>query len=99
MNTQICTMAQRSQETDPGIITHGGIDESDYLRALPPDQSWEAVFKQIVDSAKGFYISDIYLQIIFEEEMTPFIVGEKSAEETAAILQSRVGIYVAERAS
>ncbi|MDD3960096.1 MAG: extracellular solute-binding protein [Oscillospiraceae bacterium] len=99
MNTQIRTIAQRSQETDPGTIIHGGIDESDYLRALPPDQSWEAVFKQIVDSAKGFYISDIYLQIIFEEEMTPFIVGEKSAEETAAILQSRVGIYVAERAS
>lgn len=99
MNTQIRTIAQRSQETDPGIITHGGIDESDYLRALPPDQSWEAVFKQIVDSAKGFYISDLYLQIIFEEEMTPFIVGEKSAEETAAILQSRVGIYVAERTS
>jgi len=31
--------------------------------------------------------------------MIPFIVGEKTAEETAAILQSRVGIYVAERAS
>ncbi|NLW89874.1 MAG: extracellular solute-binding protein [Clostridiaceae bacterium] len=99
MNTQIRTMAQRSQETDSGIITRGGINESDYLRPFPTDQSWEAGFKQIIDSAKGFYIPDLYLQIIFDEEMIPFIVGEKTAEETAAILQSRVGIYVAERAS
>ncbi|MBN1891930.1 MAG: extracellular solute-binding protein [Clostridiales bacterium] len=99
LDAQINTMAQRSQETDSGTIIHGGILESDYLRALPPDRSWEAVFKQIVDSAKGFYIPDIYLQIIFEEEMTPFVLGEKTAEETAAILQSRIGIYVAEKAS
>lgn len=101
MDAQIRSMSPGSPENDNGstIVVHGSTTESDYLRPFPNDQSWEKEFKEILLSASGFYIQDYYLQQIFYEEMVLFETGEKSAEATAVNLQSRIGIYIAERAS
>ncbi|MDR0862408.1 MAG: extracellular solute-binding protein [Oscillospiraceae bacterium] len=55
-------------------------------------------FLGIITSAKRMLStgSNEQIQNIINEETGPFIAGQKTAEETARIIQSRVGLYVSE---
>ncbi|MDR2615290.1 MAG: hypothetical protein LBC28_01795, partial [Oscillospiraceae bacterium] len=51
----------------------------------------------LIASAEGLARRDNFINIIVTEEAAPFFAGQKSAEEAAKIIQSRVSLYVAER--
>ena len=98
MDAQIRSMSPLAiKENGDSIDIVGGIEESDYVRDYPLDQTWETAFREVIISARGFYITDFYVQLIFEEEIKPFVEGERTAEDVAKILQSRIGLYIAER--
>ena len=52
--------------------------------------------KKIYESATGAIFYDEKILEIIREEIEPFFEGQKTAEEVANIIQSRVGIYLAE---
>ncbi len=53
--------------------------------------------KEIIDSVNSVEIYDDELMNILDEEISSFYNGTKSVDEVVNILQSRVGIYLAER--
>lgn len=52
----------------------------------------------LLDSLKTNTISDSVVQSIVQEESAAFLAGDKTAEETAKLIQSRVQLYVGEQA-
>ena len=55
-----------------------------------------AEFLAIVEKADELQYMDTAVQKIIEEEVAPYFQGQKSAEEVADIIQSRVDIYLKE---
>ena len=91
--------ANRYEESLNTITSHGSTssDSADaILRPYPPDGSWESQFREIIFSADGFYIQDWFIYAIVEEELQHYLFGEKSADETAEIIHSRISNYLAE---
>lgn len=91
--------ANRYEESLNTITSHGSTssDSADaILRPYPPDGSWESQFREIILSADGFYIQDWFIYAIVEEELQHYLFGEKSADETAEIIHSRISNYLAE---
>ena len=54
-------------------------------------------FMALLDRVEIFYQHDPVVLDIIMKECEPFLAGERSAEETAALIQSRMQIYVAEQ--
>jgi hypothetical protein len=55
-----------------------------------------AEFLAIVEKADELLYMDTAVQKIIEEEVAPYFRGQKSVEEVADIIQSRVDIYLKE---
>lgn len=55
-----------------------------------------AEFLAIVEKADELQYQDTAIQKIIEEEVAPYFAGQKSVEEVADIIQSRVDIYLKE---
>jgi hypothetical protein len=51
----------------------------------------------LIENASQKRIWDSQIESIVQEEVTAFFTGDKSAEETAKIIQNRVSIYLAEQ--
>lgn len=52
--------------------------------------------KELLEAAKPVKDSDNLVMAIIEEEVQAFYAGQKSAEDVAKIIQSRVQLYVDE---
>jgi multiple sugar transport system substrate-binding protein len=52
---------------------------------------------QLIKNASQKRIWDSQIESIVQEEVTAFFTGDKSAEETAKIIQNRVSIYLSEQ--
>jgi hypothetical protein len=52
---------------------------------------------QLIKNASQKRIWDSQMESIVQEEVTAFFTGDKSAEETAKIIQNRVSIYLSEQ--
>lgn len=71
-----------------------------YTIEIKPIHKKEAeVIRSLVERIGTCVSYDVIIQDIFaivQEEMEAFFAGDKSAEETAEIIQNRVGIYISE---
>ena len=56
-----------------------------------------AFFLELLDRIEHTNLCDEEAMDIVRAEMEPFLAGERSAEETADIIQRRMSLYVAER--
>jgi ABC-type glycerol-3-phosphate transport system substrate-binding protein len=54
-------------------------------------------FMALYENCTGIYTYDQEIMDIIREECAPFFAGQKTAEETAKLIQNRIGLYVAER--
>ena len=61
-----------------------------------PTQAEADILEGLMNEAKDTIRLDEKFTEIFMEEVQPFIEGQKTAEETATVLQSRVKIYLSE---
>ncbi len=78
-------------------VSHGGISTGTILIELKaPTQAEVDELTKIVETADKIFSFDERVFEIVEEEAKPFFEGQKSAKEVAEIMQSRVGIYLAE---
>ncbi|MBN1775496.1 MAG: hypothetical protein JW817_03420 [Clostridiales bacterium] len=73
------------------------IQEKEDLIPFPTDDRWQDSFKRLALEAEGLYVEDYSLFLILYEEYSYFFNGQKSAEETAKVIQNRVSVYMAER--
>lgn len=53
--------------------------------------------KELIESARPLPAADARIMAVIQEEAEPFFQGQKSVEEVAGIIQSRVQIYLDER--
>ena len=56
-----------------------------------------AFFRELLSRVEHTTLCDETALDIVREEIAPFLAGERSAEETARIIQRRMSLYVAER--
>ena len=63
----------------------------------PLTQEQVDYFMNIINSVDGSYNYDDELVTVVSEEAAAFFAGQKSAEEVAKLIQSRVQIYVNEQ--
>ena len=61
-----------------------------------PTQAEADILEELMNEATATIRIDDKFTEIFQEEVQPFIEGQKTAEETATVLQSRVKIYLSE---
>ena len=61
-----------------------------------PTQAEADILEELMNEATATIRLDDKFTEIFMEEVQPFIEGQKTAEETATVLQSRVKIYLSE---
>lgn len=77
--------------------TMGGWGNGDeMIDVYAPSKAQLEAAKKIYESATGAIFYDEKILEIIREEIEPFFEGQKTAEEVANIIQSRVGIYLAE---
>ncbi len=65
-------------------------------RISPLTEEQQVMVKNLLENARPFDSENYQFAGIIEEEMGTFLAGERSAEETAAIIQSRIGLYLKE---
>ena len=58
------------------------------------EHAWKGTDLQ--ENARPFDSENYQFAGIIEEEMGTFLAGERSAEDTAVIIQSRIGLYLKE---
>jgi ABC-type glycerol-3-phosphate transport system substrate-binding protein len=75
----------------------GSNDEYTYIPYYAMSEEQRSRITSFVDSIKNVYEQDANLSIIIAEELAPFFTGQKDAESTAKIIQSRAQIYVSEQ--
>lgn len=67
---------------------------------LPLTEEQRTEYEALVrEAVKNVYIYDSTLYSILQEELTCYFEGERSAEETAKIIQNRAAIYLSEQYS
>ena len=67
------------------------------VKMEPLTQEQVDYFMSIINSVDGSYNYDDELVTVVSEEAAAFFAGQKSAEEVAKLIQSRVQIYVNEQ--
>lgn len=91
---------------DIGSQTNGGqqYDEQGNLiqnptyRIVTIDEKFKNDYRNMVKSATEIYYRGSFICEMILEETNAYFAGDKTADETAKVLQSRVGIYVSEQA-
>ncbi len=77
--------------------TMGGWGNGDeMIEVYAPSKVQLEEAKKIYESATGALFYDDKIFEIIREEIEPFFEGQKTAEDVANVIQSRVGIYLAE---
>ena len=79
-------------------ISHGGIGWGDFMINLYAVSQAEAdLLREIIETANLSARFDNTISDMLMEELLPFFAGDRSAADTARILDNRVGIYLSER--
>ncbi|MCR4962359.1 MAG: extracellular solute-binding protein [Firmicutes bacterium] len=73
-----------------------GFDDMDF-EPYPMTEEDAAQLMALIDSVESTTGYDENMMKIIQEEAAPFFAGQKNAQETATIIQSRVNIYVNEQ--
>lgn len=74
-----------------------GVWWEDQKRYIPLSNYTIDVLKNAIYSTKNQFANDTIVLSIVQEEANQFFAGDRDAEETAEIIQSRVDIYLAEQ--
>ncbi|MCR5279180.1 MAG: extracellular solute-binding protein [Lachnospiraceae bacterium] len=88
-------------ESDPegynsrGVSTYGNGHITIEMKGLTEKEA--NMIREAIDTATGQASYDQKLIEMISEEVEPFFKGQKSAEEIASVLQSRVSIYLQEK--
>lgn len=70
---------------------------SDGMYGYPPAESEEiAVIRRMIEEGQGAPAADTEISRFIEEEAAAYFAGQKTAEEVARAIQSRVTLYVGE---
>ena len=69
--------------------------EQDHTIVILSDED-KNTLQALLNSENSGRIADPTLTAIIEEELGPYLAGDRSAEATADVLQKRVSIYLAE---
>ena len=75
--------------------TYWLVDHEETIEPLTKEEV--AKLKEFVVNVEGIYTWDEELNNIVDEETQPYFEGQKSAQEVAAIIQSRLQIYINEK--
>lgn len=102
--TRLNEMGQEAMKADTYTDEEGNeveIDDTYYVGGIeikipPMTQQEVEEFKEVLYSFTNVYRYDENLLQIVQEEAAPYFAGQKGAQETAAIIQSRVQVYVNE---
>ncbi len=76
-------------------LTLNEIDAS-LLQAIPVTEEDRNRIRSLLDAPDSARFGDLTLEIMIREELEPYLAGDRTAEDTGKILQSRVGTYLAE---
>ena len=76
-------------------LTLNEIDAS-LLQAIPVTEEDRNRIRSLLDAPGSARFGDLTLEIMIREELEPYLAGDRTAEDTGKILQSRVGTYLAE---
>ena len=71
--------------------------EDGEVQVGPLTQEEYDAFMRLYESCNSIYSYDEAILNIIKEEIEPFFDGQKTAEETARLIQNRVSLYVAEQ--
>ena len=52
---------------------------------------------ELVEATEGTHVFDYTIESIIKEEAAAFFAGDKTAQETADLIQSRVSLYLGEQ--
>lgn len=74
-----------------------GVWWSETHQYIPLSSFTTDMLKDAIYRTKNSYASDEIIINIMQEEANKFFAGDRNAEETAAVIQSRVDIYLAEK--
>lgn len=87
-------MFEDAQKEKEGTRGQGSADF--YYEQEPATPEDIATIRQIIDTARNGFGQDATISDIIIEETAPLFAGQKTAQEVAEIIQSRVQIYVSE---
>ena len=73
-----------------------GMEDELYIYALTQEEV--DLFMEIYENCENFYSYDQDITNLISEEAAAFFNGQKTAEETAKLIQDRVSLYVMEKA-
>lgn len=75
-----------------------GEDMSYATYPVDVDEAMQERYRKIIyNSDKLYVICDEIVQSILSEEIAPFLLGDKSVDETASLINSRIGLYISEK--
>ncbi len=74
-------------------------EENPFSQRLDPPLSMDEAgqLRELIDAIEHTTLIDETALGIIREEAAPFLAGQRSAEETARISQSRISLYVSEQ--
>ncbi len=97
LNMNISRLTQPLKDEDGGLFLRSiNIYNNDYEYEYITQAQVE-VFYALIDACNCVLYEDSFLTSIIEEECAAFFAGDKSAEETARLIQNRASIYVEEQ--
>ncbi len=88
-------------DSDGNPIPHGDkevmLDDDEWLTLHTPTEEEEQFVRGLIESASKVQGTNSKIAEMILEEAQPFFQGQKSVEEVADIIQSRVQLYMDER--
>ena len=97
LEAQIERCADQSRSQNSATVTFGTGEDSYSVKMHPLTEEEIETFRLLLDAAddrEPVWVSQVYEIIV--DELGPYFAGQKSLEEVLGIIQSRVGLYVAE---
>lgn len=73
-----------------------GYEDGTHIEIFAAKPEEAALFRELVDSAQGRIDYDEKVMQIILEDCAPYFAGQKTARETAQVIQSRVQTYISE---
>ncbi len=74
-----------------------GVDNDTMIDIYAMTQAQYDMFMDLYNSCSSLMFTNLEVNKIIADDVGPFFDGQKTAEETAAIIQNRVSLYVAEQ--
>lgn len=95
MEKQYTTDPETAEQVEQSVGGWGWDDLYVEIYAMSEEEA--QALRELIASVKYSYSYDKTIMVMITEECSSFFAGEKTAQETAALIQNRVSIYVNEQ--